>query len=154
MYKPDGVELTKLDNVAAWQKSIENFKRDHPDFLGVKFVFAMGRSQNPTAVSKTMTLFETLKYLYNFYKSKKKTMTILLKFNRSAYPDIIVGADLVGQEDLGRSLVQFKEAIQAHAPTTKYFFHAAETSEWIKYRVPIYKPYKCFSAFQPPSVRK
>ncbi len=49
-----------------------------------------------------------------------------------AYPDTFVGFDLVGQEDLGRPLVDFADQLIAAReanPNLTYFFHAGET-DW------------------------
>ena len=48
------------------------------------------------------------------------------------YPDFVVGFDLVGQEDLGRPLVEFaSQLLEAKAanPKLNFFFHAGET-DW------------------------
>ena len=48
------------------------------------------------------------------------------------YPDFVVGFDLVGQEDLGRPLVEFApQLLEAKAtyPGLNFFFHAGET-DW------------------------
>ena len=49
-----------------------------------------------------------------------------------AYPDFVVGFDLVGQEDLGRPLIEFISEILAglkQHPGLRFFFHAGET-DW------------------------
>ena len=49
-----------------------------------------------------------------------------------AYPDFVLGFDLVGQEDLGRPLIEFIAEILAgleQNPGLRVFFHAGET-DW------------------------
>ena len=45
-------------------------------------------------------------------------------------PDFFIGFDLVGQEDLGRPLLDFAELLIETRNRTglKYFFHAGETN--------------------------
>ena len=48
-----------------------------------------------------------------------------------AFPDFILGFDLVGQEDLGQPLIEFISEILAgleQNPGLRLFFHAGETS--------------------------
>ena len=50
----------------------------------------------------------------------------------SSYPDFVLGFDLVGQEDLGRPLIEFITEILAgleQNPGLRVFFHAGET-DW------------------------
>lgn len=54
--------------------------------------------------------------------------------NKLEYPELICGYDLVGQEDLGRSLVEvtpelfwFKKTCMEHGVEIPFFFHAGET---------------------------
>lgn len=44
-------------------------------------------------------------------------------------PNFLVGFDLVGQEDLGKPLIEFKELVESLPQGTNFFFHAGETSE-------------------------
>lgn len=45
---------------------------------------------------------------------------------QKSFPDFVVGFDLVGQEDLGRPLVDFIDELLKNGPDTKYFFHAGK----------------------------
>ena len=45
---------------------------------------------------------------------------------RAALPRFVIGFDLVGQEDLGRPLVDFADLLLDHK--IPYFFHAGETN--------------------------
>lgn len=45
---------------------------------------------------------------------------------RQAYPELILGFDLVSQEDMGRPLREFIEKFHTRNPDSKYFFHAGK----------------------------
>lgn len=47
---------------------------------------------------------------------------------QTKFPDFVIGFDLVGQEDLGRPLIDFADQILTLPPTIKFFFHAGETN--------------------------
>lgn len=47
---------------------------------------------------------------------------------KTAYPDFIIGFDLVGQEDKGYTLLNFAEKLQALGKEAPFFFHAGETN--------------------------
>lgn len=52
---------------------------------------------------------------------------------RAAFPDFVVGFDLVGNEDYGSPLLEFLPELQQlrrDMPDVKFFFHAGETSQW------------------------
>lgn len=83
------------------------FIKKHPDFIGAKFIYA-GRK------SSDLITFEE-------YKTT-------LSRARAAYPDMIAGFDLVGQEDKSHSLAYFVDEIMKLDPTINLFFHAGETN--------------------------
>lgn len=46
-------------------------------------------------------------------------------------PDFVIGFDLVGQEDLGKPLINFVDDLKQISRQAKFFFHAGETSKII-----------------------
>ncbi|XP_029176102.1 adenosine deaminase 2-like [Nylanderia fulva] len=85
----------------------DRFVRDHPDFLGVKIIYAPNRNVNDTRVD------EYLNTLMQLTKS---------------YPNFVIGFDLVGQEDKGQPLIKFADKLNAISTKIKFFFHAGETN--------------------------
>ncbi|KAK3577097.1 hypothetical protein CHS0354_037127 [Potamilus streckersoni] len=89
---------------------VENFIRKHPQFIGYKRVINSFRRY-----SKERIMNDLLKAVYLYQK----------------YPRLIAGYDLVGEEDLGYSLMFYQEnfhtLIAAH-DKLPYFFHAGETN--------------------------
>ena len=86
---------------------LNSFIKDHPDFMGVKWIYSPQRN-----VPRS-TFFE---YMKTFRMLKK------------AHPDLIAGFDLVGQEDKGRPLKDFALELQTLGKETQFFFHAGETN--------------------------
>ncbi|XP_072767162.1 adenosine deaminase 2 [Anoplolepis gracilipes] len=85
----------------------DRFIRDHPDFLGVKLIYAPRRSINETKLEE--------------YLKKLVQLT-------EHYPNFVVGFDLVGQEDKGEPLVKFADKLNFVNKNIKFFFHAGETN--------------------------
>lgn len=86
---------------------IEKFKEEHPDFIGLKFIYAP-RKTKPAA--------ELEKYF-------KKVVEL-----QQEYPDYMVGFDLVAQEDVSPSIASFAERILKLPHNISLFFHAGETN--------------------------
>ncbi|CAL1685808.1 unnamed protein product [Lasius platythorax] len=85
----------------------DRFVRDHPDFLGVKLIYAPSRSVNETKVDEYLKTLEQLMELY---------------------PNFVIGFDLVWQEDKGEPLIKFADKLNAVSTKIKFFFHAGETN--------------------------
>lgn len=47
---------------------------------------------------------------------------------RKAYPNFVVGFDLVGQEDKGKPLTEFADKLNSVDRDVRFFFHAGETN--------------------------
>lgn len=78
---------------------------DHPDFIGVKLIYAPKRFvENVDKYVNTMTELSEL------------------------YPDYVIGFDLVGQEDKGSPLIKFADTLNNVNPDIQFFFHAGETN--------------------------
>ncbi|CAH1155578.1 unnamed protein product [Phaedon cochleariae] len=100
----DAVEVVKM-----YHDTLDKFKRDYPDFIGAKFIYAPHRS----ATNNTMQ-----QYIYTFRRIKKR------------FPDFVAGFDLVGEEDLGEPLSSFVPQLLELKSNygANFFFHAGETN--------------------------
>ncbi|XP_008216019.1 adenosine deaminase 2-like [Nasonia vitripennis] len=107
LYEIDG-SLHDVVSVTKIYKAVsDRFVHDHPGFLGAKVIFASYRKVSPQTFNN---------YVETFRKMK------------AAYPDFIIGFDLVGQEDLGHPLLNFADKLQEFGKETLFFFHAGETN--------------------------
>lgn len=88
-------------------ETIEKFKKDYPTFFSAKFIYSPYRKINATAASK---------YIEEFIHLNNK------------YPQFVIGFDLVGFEEKGKSLKDFVPLLLNINKNVKYFFHAGETN--------------------------
>ncbi|KAL5291938.1 CECR1.2 family protein [Megaselia abdita] len=105
LFDIDGNMNTKEETIMLIQEILKEFKSKNPDFIDMKIIYGKNRRKSAT---------KTLDYL-------NETLTLSKKF-----PELIIGFDLVNQEDEGYSLLE-------HAPLLlnqplNYFFHAGETN--------------------------
>ncbi|XP_049547032.1 LOW QUALITY PROTEIN: adenosine deaminase 2-like [Anopheles darlingi] len=99
-YGPEEIVQMYVDQSA-------KFLRAHPQFLGVKFIYAPLRFCDDATFDGYLELVQKLK---------------------SRFPTFIAGFDLVGQEDLGRPHTDFNERLLRLSPEINFFFHAGETN--------------------------
>uniref|UniRef100_A0A1A9WDK7 Adenosine deaminase n=1 Tax=Glossina brevipalpis TaxID=37001 RepID=A0A1A9WDK7_9MUSC len=85
----------------------KKFKEKYPEFFGIKLIHSIIRSHNDTIIK------HQLKEFVNY---------------QAAYPDFIIGLDMVGHEDRGRRLLDFVEDFNNLPNSTKFFFVAGETN--------------------------
>ncbi|XP_034234311.1 adenosine deaminase 2-like [Thrips palmi] len=110
VFELDGTQYDQMQVAAIYQEVAERFKKVHPDFLGVRLIYAPSRHVSASQVRE---------YLVFFRKLKK------------ALPDFVAGFDLVAHEDDGNPLIDFVPALlqlRQDLPDVKYFFHAGETN--------------------------
>lgn len=86
-------------------KIVDEFKKDHPLFLGIKVILAIARNSDDSSVIEKMQRFVDL---------QKK------------YPNFLIGFDLVGQEDLGKPLNSYVEKLKEISQNGRFFFHAGK----------------------------
>ncbi|XP_065362192.1 adenosine deaminase 2 [Calliphora vicina] len=86
---------------------VEKFKLQHPNFLGIKMIYSPHRNADSDVIRKH---FESFKKLH------------------ATYPNYIIGFDLVGQEDKGKPLYNFVNALNDRPKSSRFFFHAGETN--------------------------
>lgn len=88
-------------------KHVCRFKKNHPDFIGVKLIYATHRIFNNMLFKDHVKIFKEVQRLF---------------------PNSILGFDLVGQEDKGYILKHFADILMNMESNTKFFFHAGETN--------------------------
>ncbi len=103
---PDCAPLTQMELAALFQEESDAFLSAHSDMCAVRFIYAPIRSVEEEVVEEYLSLAGQLV---------------------ESFPDFFVGFDLVGQEDLGRPLVDFADQLveaKEGNPNLTYFFHA------------------------------
>lgn len=86
---------------------VEDFKKSHPTFLGIKIIVAIPRNSDSNSAELKMQKFVEL---------------------HKKYPNFIVGFDLVGQEDVGTPLSQYVNKLKSISDNGRFYFHAGETN--------------------------
>lgn len=88
-------------------KLVEDFKKDHPLFLGVKIIVTTPRNIDNSSVDYRIQKFVEL---------------------RKNFPNFVVGFDLVGQEDVGKPLSAYIHKLKEISQDGRFYFHAGETN--------------------------
>uniref|UniRef100_A0AAG5D8U6 Adenosine deaminase n=1 Tax=Anopheles atroparvus TaxID=41427 RepID=A0AAG5D8U6_ANOAO len=107
LYDLDGKTYGPEEVVELYINVTEEFKATHPRFIGTKFIYAPLRIADNQTADQYLAIAERLHLQYG---------------------DYVVGFDLVGQEDLGRPLVEFADMLLTLPPTINFLFHAGETN--------------------------
>lgn len=107
LYDLDGKLTTNLETCETIIRVVQKFKAVHPDFLGVRMIYAPRRKVDETIFEEYVKIAVQLK---------------------QTYPAFIAGFDLVGQEDLGVPLTNFIAGIKELSSGMDFFFHAGETN--------------------------
>jgi adenosine deaminase CECR1 len=107
VYNLEGKQFTKSEIVGMYKQIAHEFKEEHPDFIGVKFIYAPIKFVDDAG----------------FLVYMKDLQTLLNDF-----PSFVAGFDLVGQEDLGRPLIEFAAGLLKLPEDVQFFFHAGETN--------------------------
>ncbi|KAF2887287.1 hypothetical protein ILUMI_18886 [Ignelater luminosus] len=107
MYDLNETVYGPMQVAGIYKEVVDQFKKDHPNFIGARFIYAPSRKVNNATVE-------------NYIKIVKE-----LKKN---YPDFLAGFDLVGQEDLGLPLTEFINHLDQIPKDIDFIFHAAETN--------------------------
>jgi adenosine deaminase len=102
----DGTKLTSEQVVELLLELVDDFKKDHPQFLGMKVILAIPRNSDSSSLEAKMKRFVEL---------------------QQKYPNFLVGFDLVGQEDLGKPLNNYVEKLKDISQNGRFFFHAGES---------------------------
>ncbi|KAM7360518.1 adenosine deaminase-related growth factor D isoform 2-T2 [Cochliomyia hominivorax] len=107
LYGDNNVTFNSLEVANELEKIVESFKVKHPDFMGMKIIYA---KRNKATVDEMTQRITTFKQLHN------------------AKPNFIIGFDLIGHEDSGDPLHKFANELSDLPPTAHFFFHAGETN--------------------------
>ncbi|CAH2093626.1 unnamed protein product [Euphydryas editha] len=107
LYELDGTVHETIVTAKAYKKVIKKFKKDYPDFIGAKLIYANSRRINRSQLDEYIRLARAIKI---------------------DMPDIFAGFDLVGEEDLGSPLIEFIPQLLNASKDFDYFFHAGETN--------------------------
>ncbi|XP_058123325.1 adenosine deaminase 2-A-like [Anopheles ziemanni] len=107
LYDLDGRKYGPEEVVELYINVTEEFKTTHPRFVGTKFIYAPLRIADNQTADQYLAIAERLHLQYG---------------------DYVVGFDLVGQEDLGRPLVDFADMLLTLPPSLNFVFHAGETN--------------------------
>lgn len=89
-----------------YYESLQEFKQEHPDFIGSKFIYAPPKLVPDEMIGK-------------YFKTVAKL--------NDAFPTFMAGFDLVGEEDKSPSIQSFAERLLALPNNISFFFHAGET---------------------------
>ncbi|KAI8130214.1 Adenosine deaminase CECR1 [Lucilia cuprina] len=107
LYGDNNVTFNSLEVANELEKIVESFKVKHPDFMGMKIIYA---KRNKATVDEMTQRLTTFKQLHN------------------AKPNFIIGFDLIGHEDSGDPLHKFANELSDLPSTANFFFHAGETN--------------------------
>lgn len=110
LYELDGSTHDSVFTLRNYQEVSRGFKATHPDFFGVRVIFTIHRGVNASMM--TAAVEEAMKL-------------------QKGFPDIMAGFDMVGREDSGKPLWDFREALSLPAERgvqLPFFFHAGETN--------------------------
>ncbi|CAB0044137.1 unnamed protein product [Trichogramma brassicae] len=107
LYDLDGTQHTPEETARTLMKVVKRFCANNPSFLGIKLIISQSRSVPLDAVKQKIEQFKRWK---------------------AEFPELIIGFDLVGQEDMHHSLLDYREALEGIKDETNFFFHAGETN--------------------------
>uniref|UniRef100_A0A182SNJ3 Adenosine deaminase n=1 Tax=Anopheles maculatus TaxID=74869 RepID=A0A182SNJ3_9DIPT len=108
VYDADGREYGAPEVAYMLYHISNDFRRQNPAFHGLKLILAKHKNISDAELEKALKLYENLSV---------------------TFPGFVVGFDLVGQEDLNRSLKSFASLLlqpPISSGPPKYFFHAGE----------------------------
>lgn len=111
-YESNGTTHDKEWLLQTYREVSKQFVKDHSDFVGSKIIATSSRTS-----SNVSAILAAIKDVINL---------------RRKFPDTLVGYDIVGFEDEGRSLFDYVDALlypSQNSIDLKYFFHAGET-DW------------------------
>ncbi|ALC41757.1 Adgf-B [Drosophila busckii] len=107
LYSLDGQKLQVSDTVKVYNEQLQRFKQQHPDFIDSKLIYAPLRHIDAAKLATHVKLCTEL---------------------NAAYPELLIGFDLVGQEDLGYPLSAFAMELLKLPQHINFYFHAGQTN--------------------------
>ncbi|XP_055618268.1 adenosine deaminase 2-like [Toxorhynchites rutilus septentrionalis] len=107
LYDSSGKSYEDFEVAKILTNVVDTFKEAHPEFIGVKVIYSKHRETgNGTAYDLLMTYTNLT----------------------TQFPNLVVGFDLVGQEDINFPLNVFLKDLHEFQKSSLYFFHAGETN--------------------------
>lgn len=103
----NGNRLGSEDVAEVLLKLVDDFKRDHQNFLGVKIIVTTPRNVDNSSIESRMQKFIEL---------------------HKKYPNFVIGFDMVGQEDTGKPLSAYVHKLTEISQNGRFYFHAGETN--------------------------
>lgn len=107
LYELNGTVHDLMFMPRLYDRVTKKFKQEHPDFVGVKLIVTKRRYNNITDIQKVLEVARGIK---------------------RELPDFFAGFDLVGQEDLGKTLLDFLPVLKSADGDLNYYFHGGETN--------------------------
>ncbi|KAL7726878.1 hypothetical protein ACLKA6_000894 [Drosophila palustris] len=108
LYDASGRTFPREQTVREIQLLNDKFVRLHPNFLGIKVIYAVWRGSDAEKMRENVKMF---------------------KFLKKTFPQFVIGFDLVGQEDKGKPLFEHLSVLKDLPNDTRLFLHAGE-SNW------------------------
>ncbi|XP_004692869.1 PREDICTED: adenosine deaminase CECR1 [Condylura cristata] len=111
VYELNGTLHDRAWSVRTYKEVASVFAKKHPGFIGIKIIYSDHRFKNASLIMESVRTALEL---------------------RAMFPRTVAGFDLVGHEDTGYSLYDYKEALMipfSRGVKLPYFFHAGET-DW------------------------
>ncbi|KAL7735810.1 hypothetical protein ACLKA6_017814 [Drosophila palustris] len=107
LYCLDGNKLPVKESLQVYSDELKRFKDDHPDFIDSKVIYSPHRQ---TTVQKM-----------------REHVKLCIELNKE-FPNLLMGFDLVGQEELGHPLKMFVEELLKMPSHIQFYFHAGQTN--------------------------
>ncbi|XP_050510313.1 LOW QUALITY PROTEIN: adenosine deaminase 2-like [Diabrotica virgifera virgifera] len=107
LFDLNGTLYSNKESLEIFVQVVEQFKKDNPGFLGVRYIHSVYRGFSPDDLRKDLQDLVHLK---------------------KSFPDFIAGFDLVGYEEEGRTLFEVHDVLMDYTKELKFFFHAGETN--------------------------
>lgn len=107
LYELDGTVHDLMYMPCLYHRVAKRFKEEHPDFIGIKFIVTRHRAKNESQIREILDVAREI---------------------RKEMPDLFAGFDLVGQEDLGKPLLEFLPALKEAKNDMNFYFHGGETN--------------------------
>ncbi|XP_055976181.1 adenosine deaminase 2 isoform X2 [Sorex fumeus] len=111
VYELNGTYHDREWSVRTYEEVAQMFVKEHPGFIGIKIIYSDHRFKNASLVLESVQAAVAL---------------------RAKFPRTVAGFDMVGHEDTGHSLYDYRDVLMvpaSHGVNLPYFFHAGET-DW------------------------
>ncbi|XP_023942037.2 adenosine deaminase 2-like [Bicyclus anynana] len=107
LYELNGTRHDKVYMPRLYHRVAKQFKEDYPDFVGIKLIVTKQRSAGIDQIRNTINLARIVK---------------------QELPEMVAGFDLVGQEDLGKPLIDLLPVLSDAMEDLNFYFHGGETN--------------------------